>query len=610
MIDVDTQRRLRFHLEMEEGFWVGVVVGDDRGPRRELRELARRQAEELDLPFHLHRIAREEGAFFAQALATDTRPGVHWVVTDPPEVSEWITPLRRVLLAMNERRDGYRRSTPAGLVLEGTHELKVLLRNLAPDLFAIRSLVLEPGGPSAWVLPGQVRSTEESESVEPEGSGLVWLDGDVLNWRKDTARAAVAEARRLADVEGQGALRSRIGAAARAVDALLAQGWVTEAAPLAEENLELLEQMREETTGVAGRWATGMLAETLGSLAMISRSHGDLALARERWRLAADVQGALIAGEPLDPSNVAAYDNIARYLAGEAEIAREQGDLDAAESLLHRALAVRRELATLQADDVQLRANIAIACSQLGDVKFDAGDRQGARDAYAEALEVRERLVDRCPDVLAFRRHASVAWGRIGRVSERDGDLVGADLAHRMALELVRQVAEVDPGNVQWQIELSVALGRAADTAILMGDLEPAERALRQSVAIRSGLCDEDPENARWTHLLAVAVGRLSEVLRRKGDPAGAVPLARRSMQLADSLCWQDPGNRAWRISRLSARRALGAALLEAGEPQAALAVVEEALTADDDLAAEPERRQALVDLRLRAAARVAEADH
>jgi tetratricopeptide (TPR) repeat protein len=568
----DARARLRFHLEMQEGFWFALSVADDRLAREALRAEAEGWAAELGRAFHLHLRTAEALPELAVRLADDARTGVHWVVTDaaeqPAKAFEEAAGL--FLMALNERREALRRKLRAGLVVEGPARLKVLLRNLAPDLFSVRACVLEPEGPSPeveadrpwWLGEGLVDRSQVRQWGQPSLPWQTWAAA--TDKAPEEARVAMEAVRRMEGRAEPGAHRSRLNAMSRAVEALLAQGWVSEAAPVAEEMLALAEvlvhaEAAPPTPGVPTItadvvWAHSMLAEAVEATAVITRVQGDLQESTDRWRRALALREELAGDTPLDASTASRVADVARCRSHLGEMAVRAGDLKSAEQELAAALEIRQQLADALPQYARWRAALALSWSLMGDLHLDLGDLGGAARAYQVSLDLRQALVDADPGDRPSHAALSVAQGRVGLVRQALGDPTGAREAAEASLQRIEGVAEADPGNVSWQVQLATAWSRLGDAARFQGDLAGARTAWVTALARRRELAAEDPENAHWRLLLAVVLLRLSELAQAEGQVAEAARLSAEALEIAEHLGWEDPSNTAWRLRLAEAR--------------------------------------------------------
>lgn len=140
-------RYIVFRLENDPGFWFGLIAGDDRRPRKRLRDRTEAWCAAHGFPFFVHTARQGDLRAVAVELSRDPRAGLHWIVADGQHglAAEWDAGARAMLMAMNERRDAYRRHLHAGVVVEGRLSLKPILRDFAPDMFSIRAFVVEMG---------------------------------------------------------------------------------------------------------------------------------------------------------------------------------------------------------------------------------------------------------------------------------------------------------------------------------------------------------------------------------------------------------------------------------------------------------------------------------
>ncbi len=223
--------RLRSQLELAEKFWLGFVFSPAPRSAVVLRE-------------RVERVLRVEGrALLLIAPATpDELRGVlrRLVEEDEPERADcvWVEAVRsdspgapehpwtdawdELFLRMNVRRDVLRRRLPGGLVFAAAPEIKARVREAAPDLWAVRSMVIDVAA---------VRSAVKMDM--PALPGLEMTRGPA----PDPAFALAEAARRGA----HGATRSQAQALVQAAEGLLAAGKAREARDAALKAWGLLE---------------------------------------------------------------------------------------------------------------------------------------------------------------------------------------------------------------------------------------------------------------------------------------------------------------------------------------------------------------------------------
>lgn len=138
--------RLRRQLELADGFWLGFVFSSSPAVATTLRRrtdhvLALRAAklEEL-LPPDPDALRASLRPLFDPGLSDAACVWIQAVVADR---GPWQRAWDDVFLRLNERRDSLRRNLNGGLVLAAPTSAKPRVRDAAPDLWSIRSLVIE-----------------------------------------------------------------------------------------------------------------------------------------------------------------------------------------------------------------------------------------------------------------------------------------------------------------------------------------------------------------------------------------------------------------------------------------------------------------------------------
>lgn len=316
----EARERLLFHLENQSGFWFALVVGDDARPRARLCEAAEAWCKGNGRPFTLHQPEPTRLVQLAVSLAQGESTGIHWIRADGVKglIEEWNAGAAQMLMAMNERREAYRKRFDGGIVVEGRSPLKRILREMAPDLFSIRAFIAEPGEEP------EARPSEFPEWRRPLSQASL-VSGDHVD--PDLALTRLA---RLTALEGLATTKSWIEAEARATTSLFNAGRHVEAASHAHELLSRIEQDADDALKEhphPGVWAY----EVLAGIAIIKNN--DL---HEALRLL-DQALNILSRPARDPTEKLMY-----ALAGitlrklRAHILLGTGDLDAAREALER----------------------------------------------------------------------------------------------------------------------------------------------------------------------------------------------------------------------------------------------------------------------------------
>jgi tetratricopeptide (TPR) repeat protein len=525
--------RAEYHERMHEQPWFALVLGDDPTPRRRMMDAL------VDRGFSL--LVHAQGS---SEVAQPTEMDLHWVlVEDEPPLG-----LLQVLSGV-----GAAPSRP--VILEGPLQLEHLLARRLPELYQTVAFVVRLQVERA-LHPGPLPVLDRAEETVKDVWGAL-----------DRARALLGSLPDLAGKDEAVARSERVRQLIRAVEALLVQGWTTEASALAREALQAASELAPTDPDAPWleaevRELMGKVAQQLGHLeamgwyesALPIRRH----LARTRTR-----------------QRTRRRSELARCLSELGGLALSAGHEAEAERYINEALAIRRRLAGAS-EDRETLPDLATSWSLKGDLALargQAGDRSvaDATEAFREALRLRERVAAE-EDTPRFRRLLSVAHGRLSKARARAGDWVGARRSAERAVALARALTALDPNNPSWRSEASVAASRLGDCARALGDLAGAAAAYRDEVELRRRLSVEQPESARVQELCAVAYGRLAEVELELGQLDAAHDAARRAMELSEALAFQAGGHASRLRGLATAWLRLGDVLLRRGETEQASA--------------------------------------
>jgi tetratricopeptide (TPR) repeat protein len=530
---VEAAHRAEYHERMHERCWFALVLGDDPTPRR------RMMAALTDRGFSL--LVHAQGS---SSVAEPTEMDLHWVIVeDEPPLG-----LLRVLSG-----EGPPPSRP--VLLEGPLQLEHLLARRLPELYQTVAFVVRLQVERA-LHPGPLPVLDRVEETVRD----VWGALDRAKELEDL----------LQELEGrdEAAARSeRVRQLIRAVGALLAQGWTTEASPLARETLKAAAEL--SPTDPDAPWLEaevrelmGKVAQQLGHLEAVGWYESALPIRRHLARTRTK-------------QRTRRRRELARCLSELGGLALSAGHEVEADRYINEALAIRRRLASAS-EDRETLSDLATSWSLKGDLALArglAGDRSvvEATEAFREALRLRERVAAE-EDTPRFRRLLSVAHGRLAKALARAGDRVGARRSAERAEALARALTRLDPNNPSWRSEASVAASRLGDCARALGDLAGAAAAYRDEVELRRRLSAEQPESARVQELCAVAYGRLAEVELELGHLEPAHDAARRAMELSEALAFQAGGHASRQRGLATAWLRLGDVLLRKGELEQASA--------------------------------------
>ncbi len=485
-------QRLRRQVELSPGFWLGFLFSHSPRASRVLaarldavyRSHARRlQTLRAESPDEVLRILTR--LFSADARSADAV----WVVADRDLATQrrqaWATAWHEFFLRLNERRDRLRREFSGGLILEVPPEIKSEVRNAAPDLWSIRSLVLEPAEPAvqraAPELPGRqaapdrrLQPADESPDVIPAGQ------------RTRLAKAA-------------GPLEREVTALLRAVEGLLAADQAGRAVEQATQAVDLL---------AAGDQGHPLLIDALAALARAEAADGDDAAALGHFRRLLQLAGDSDHGSLL------------AWLDAAATAARNVGQSAIADAFVFRQEAVSRRRLQQYGESPQALRDVSVSLNNVGNVRRESGDLSGAEGAYTESLEIRRRLLQQYGESPQALRDVSVSLNNVGNVRRESGDLSGAEGAYTESLEIRRRLLQQYGESPQALRDVSVSLNNVGNVRRESGDLSGAEGAYTESLEIRRRLLQQYGESPGRLRDLHWSLRQMRDLRDALGDEA------------------------------------------------------------------------------------------
>lgn len=467
--------RLESQLDLSDGFFLAFLYAASPAPVSALGERAGAWLAKRGLHIFFHRPQDPEalvrGTLDLVFGAPAARARCLWVESlriDPwGAPGPWQEAWRELLLRLNERRDAMRRHLHrGGLLLAAPVHYKGMARDLAADLWSVRSIVLEPPSPRI-ALDGTARQraalaqgsakdgASERRERRQENSDLINLRAVAAQAAEQSAQRAEAEAEfALAETRrraGRGAQDPRLIAAPLldATRSFLAAGEVERALQASREAVVLLRD--------APRGGAADLGEALALRARVEQAAGFADLARQHIEEALALRGGEQDEEALEWLD----------LATELALARE--DDEAALDLSARAW----RLASVLKDREPGRGEGIYRCIAVllrrGDVLRRVAQADEAQEAYQAALVLTAELMHREKGGGAeARRVLAACLYKLGNLCLLDGDQIGAVSLYQRSLTIKQEIADQFGETPQLLHDVALnleRLGRASEAA-------------------------------------------------------------------------------------------------------------------------------------------------
>ena len=546
-------QRLRQQLEFADGFWLGFLFSPHPGVTRTFRRRTETFLRGRLLPLNplVAETAEEIPDLLPQLFGvaeSEDHPPLVWIEAAGVDLAgaggrgpaPWARAWDDLLLRLNERRERLRRHLRHGLILVGHPDMKPRTRNAAPDLWSIRSLVLEPQPPTALSpYPGgladkeQERNKDLTRPVPHDGSYAahqrVAEAGEISERR---ARKLVREDRppiellRLAAADlDAGRVGDAIDRAAAAIEqletapeesevdraavyALLAYAERIDGDPAAaadhmQRAVDLLPH-RSDRRALLWLDFLGEMAESRGDNAERRRIREDL-LARSRER------NGLLDNAP------EALRDLSISLDRAGDLYRDMGLLQEAREVYEESLALTRRLLEEIGDSPQALRDLSVSLHRAGDLYRNLGLLREAREAYEESLAISRRLLEEIGDSPQALRDLSVSLNRAGNLYRDLGLLQETQEAYEESFAITRRLLKEIGASPQALRDLSVSLDNAGDLYRDLGRLQEAREAYEESLAISRRLLEEIGDSPQALRDLSVSLARAGDLYRDLG---------------------------------------------------------------------------------------------
>ena len=312
------------------------------------------------------------------ALPDDAAMGAVWVTAALPDTTaeqdDWQAAWRYAVGSLNQQRNPLRRKLHVPLIMVGAPWLVPQMREMAPDLWSVRSLLVR---------------NEPAREAAFESKGLISADLALLDDRDNLSAdvapdpvLAMREAARVRGIAGQELALVRL--LARAGQGFRARGALHAAEDALQEAAEL----------AARSGASEAAAAAWHDLAIVRHDLGDREAALAAAREAAALYRALAAQRPaaFRPELAMSPNNLANRLSG-------LGEREAALAAAREAAALYRALAAQRPD--AFRHDLARSLSVLAVCLEAAGQIEAALAADVEAVAARTPAFLRTPQAFA-----------------------------------------------------------------------------------------------------------------------------------------------------------------------------------------------------------------
>jgi non-specific serine/threonine protein kinase/serine/threonine-protein kinase len=286
------------------------------------------------------------------------------------------------------------------------------------------------------------------------------------------------------------------------------------------------------------------------------------------------------------------------------------GDTAGALDSQRKALAIYERLSAREPANVELRRELVISDTYLGDLNITLGQPQNAVEYYRKAILISEGLSATDPTNEAVRLDLSRIYFSMGKAlggpsTANVGDTKGGSEYLSKSLAIGEELAAKHPGDVKYRQTLATNYNALGLMLFSSGNQTEALENYRKALAIDQGLVRDDGNNAFYRGELAIQYGNVGSTLFAMGDKAGALENFRQAQSLYEALVTADPNDANIRRNAAVGYRNIGVALGGNGDRSGALENFRRALQFFEQLVAKDQnnadfrRQQGLTYLKI-----------
>ena len=176
-----------------------------------------------------------------------------------------------------------------------------------------------------------------------------------------------------------------------------------------------------------------------------------------------------------------------------AGLLRAKGDLDGAFAELVRVEAALTKLASEQADEPELRRELARTHAAMAVICFQRKETDRAKALRERSLATMAQLVQSFPERIAYRQELGVMAHDAANERQQAQDLPGAEALSQQAVAVHEALLQKQPDNPEFQTQLAMFLRLRSLLALLQQRPEPAFADLQRAVAMQDAVVAARP---------------------------------------------------------------------------------------------------------------------
>jgi tetratricopeptide (TPR) repeat protein len=162
-----------------------------------------------------------------------------------------------------------------------------------------------------------------------------------------------------------------------------------------------------------------------------------------------------------------------------------------------KALALRRELAQSEPNNLAYKLDVARSLLAIGDNSFRIDDKSTAIASFDECIGIIEDIYREKPKILMVKQELARASSLKGDFHLRSGENEKARTLYERALVLTKELVKSEPKKFDYQWDLGHAHYRLGLVALRAKDEGGGREQFESSLAVREKLATQDKDNDR-----------------------------------------------------------------------------------------------------------------
>jgi tetratricopeptide (TPR) repeat protein len=235
------------------------------------------------------------------------------------------------------------------------------------------------------------------------------------------------------------------------------------------------------------------------------------------------------------------YENLAKSQAVSGRVQQELGNGVAAEAAMEAAKALRERMILDKPADTEIRFQLMLSYSRLGDFEVDAGRLDYAKELLRKGVDLGNYLTQVDPSNATWKSELGYLHLRMGQTDYFARDLEEAQLHSDACVALAEALVPAEPNNLEWKRLLASAYTLRGDLRTARRDLGGAYEDVSNGLAIRQALAEAVPDH--WSVRCELATGhdRLAMCYRAMNLWELALQNHQRAFEIRKKLLEQDP---------------------------------------------------------------------